>query len=155
VESIYRGLDSVDVTCVRFKRDFITYSGSHNLRDHYGVYLIGNTDTYSNIPMWAKVLGILQATDLVGKALGLCYPRYPNTEIQVRQPDNFARLSPKEDANLRATGVFPGVVIAARRGITLKVYTKSSPVPSHVNASISRITMDIRKQYAAKTTVFV
>jgi superfamily I DNA and/or RNA helicase len=53
-------------------------------RAQHGMYLIGNTDTYSNIPMWAKVLGMLGATDSVGKALGLCCPRHPDTEIQVR-----------------------------------------------------------------------
>jgi hypothetical protein len=69
-------------------------------RAQHGVYLIGNTDTYSNIPMWARVLGMLQATDSVGKALGLCCPRHPVTEIQVRQPDDFARLSPEGGCQL-------------------------------------------------------
>jgi hypothetical protein len=69
-------------------------------RARHGMFLIGNTDTYSNIPMWAKVLGMLQATDSVGKALGLCCPRHPDTKIQVRQPDDFARLSPEEGCQL-------------------------------------------------------
>jgi hypothetical protein len=69
-------------------------------RAQHGMYLIGNTETYSNIPMWAKVLGMLQATDSVGKALGLCCPRHPDTEIQVRQPDDFARLSPEGGCQL-------------------------------------------------------
>jgi AAA domain len=69
-------------------------------RAQHGVYLFGNTDTYSNIPMWAKVLGMLQATDSVGKALGLCCPRHSDTEIQVRQPDDFARLSPEGGCQL-------------------------------------------------------
>jgi hypothetical protein len=38
---------------------------------------------------------MLQATDSVGKSLGLCCPCYPETEIQVRQPEDFARLSPE------------------------------------------------------------
>jgi hypothetical protein len=69
-------------------------------RAQHGMFLIGNTDTYSNIPMWAKVLGMLQATDSVGKALGLCCPRHPDTEIQVCQPDDFARLSPEGGCQL-------------------------------------------------------
>jgi hypothetical protein len=69
-------------------------------RAQHGMYLIGNTDTYSNIPMWAKVLGMLGATDSVGKALGLSCPRHPDTEIQVRQPDDFARLSPEGGCQL-------------------------------------------------------
>jgi hypothetical protein len=69
-------------------------------RAQHGMYLIGNTETYSNIPMWAQVVGILQAADSVGKALGLCCPRHPDTEIQVRQPDDFVRLSPEGGCQL-------------------------------------------------------
>ena len=69
-------------------------------RAQHGMFLIGNTKTYSNIPMWAKVLGMLQATDSVGNVLGLCCPRHPDTEIQVRQPDDFARLSPEGGCQL-------------------------------------------------------
>ncbi|KAL9076756.1 MAG: hypothetical protein Q9161_000741 [Pseudevernia consocians] len=32
-------------------------------RAQHGMYLIGNTDTYSNIPMWARVRDMLQGTD--------------------------------------------------------------------------------------------
>ena len=69
-------------------------------RAQHGMYIIGNTDTYSNIPMWAKVLGMLQVTDSVDTALGLCCPRHPDTEIQVRQPDDFIRLSPEGGCQL-------------------------------------------------------
>jgi hypothetical protein len=58
-------------------------------RAQHGMFLIGNADTYSKIPIWAKVLGMLQATDAAGKALGLCCPQHPDTEIQVCQPDDF------------------------------------------------------------------
>jgi hypothetical protein len=69
-------------------------------RAQHGMYLIGNTETYSNIPMWSKVLGMLEATDSVGKTLGLCCSRHPDTEIQVRQPEDFARLSPEGGCQL-------------------------------------------------------
>lgn len=69
-------------------------------RAQHGIYLIGNTDTYSNIPMWARVHDMLQATGSVGKALGLCCPRHTDTEIQVVQPEDFSRLSPEGGCQL-------------------------------------------------------
>ena len=69
-------------------------------RAQHGMYLIGNTDTYSNIPMWAQVHDMLQGTDSVGKALGLCCPRHMDTEIQVVQPEDFIRLSPEGGCQL-------------------------------------------------------
>jgi hypothetical protein len=69
-------------------------------RAQHGMFLIGNADTYSKIPMWAKVFGMLQATDAAGKTLGLCCSRHPNTDIQVCQPDDFLRLSPEGGCQL-------------------------------------------------------
>ena len=69
-------------------------------RAQHGMYLIGNTDTYGNIPMWAHVHDMLQGTNSVGKALGLCCPRHTNTEIQVSQPEDFTRLSPEGGCEL-------------------------------------------------------
>lgn len=95
------------ITLVRSNKEkrvgFLKTSNRINVllsRAQHGMYLIGNTNTYSNIPMWAKILGMLQATDSVGKALGLCCPRHPDTEIQVCQPDDFARLSPEGGCQL-------------------------------------------------------
>src|SRR5258708_2330707 len=62
-------------------------------RAQHGMYLIGNTDTYSNVPMWAQVLHMLQATDSVGKAIGLCCPRHLDTEMQAFEPIDFEKLS--------------------------------------------------------------
>ena len=69
-------------------------------RAQHGMFLIGNAETYTKIPMWAKVLGMLQATDAAGKAIGLCCSRHPNTVIQIRQPDDFLRLSPEGGCQL-------------------------------------------------------
>lgn len=69
-------------------------------RAQHGLYLIGNTTTYLNQAMWATVHGMLQATDSVGRALGLCCPRHTDTEIQVSQPDEFARFSPEGGCTL-------------------------------------------------------
>jgi hypothetical protein len=69
-------------------------------RAQHGMYLIGNMKTYSNVPMWTRVLDLLQAKESVGKALGLCCPRHPDTEIQVANPDDFGRLSPEGGCQL-------------------------------------------------------
>ncbi|KAF2450310.1 NFX1-type zinc finger-containing protein 1 [Karstenula rhodostoma CBS 690.94] len=64
-------------------------------RAQNGMYLFGNSNTYSYVPMWEKVLDILRADESVGTALELCCPRHPETPIQVSQPDDFSRLSPE------------------------------------------------------------
>lgn len=69
-------------------------------RAQYGMYLVGNTETYSNQQMWAKVQGMLHATDAVGQAFALCCPRHPKTEIEVFEPEDFARLSPEGGCEL-------------------------------------------------------
>lgn len=64
-------------------------------RAQHGMYLIGNTDTYSNVPMWQKVINMLHAKDSVGPSLDLCCPRHTDTAIQIQQPDDFAKFSPE------------------------------------------------------------
>ena len=69
-------------------------------RAQHGMYLIGNTDTYSTQGMWGDVLGMLRETDSVGKAFGLCCPRHTTTAIEVSQPEDFARMSPEGGCQL-------------------------------------------------------
>ena len=69
-------------------------------RAQHGMYLIGNTDTYSTQPMWRQILAMLQGTESVGRVFALCCPRHTETEIQVSQPDDFARLSPEGGCQL-------------------------------------------------------
>jgi hypothetical protein len=64
-------------------------------RAQHGMYLIGNAETYSSVGMWQKVIGMLRATDSVGKSLALCCPRHPDTDAEVQQPDDFHKLSPE------------------------------------------------------------
>lgn len=65
-----------------------------------GFLKTNNRINVSNIQMWARVRDMLQATDSVGKAIGLCCPRHTDTEIQVVQPEDFARLSPEGGCQL-------------------------------------------------------
>ncbi|CZS92503.1 uncharacterized protein RAG0_03111 [Rhynchosporium agropyri] len=69
-------------------------------RAQHGMYLIGNTDTYSNIPMWSQVIRMLEATDSVGKALGLCCFRHMDNAMQAAEPLDFEKLSPEGGCQL-------------------------------------------------------
>jgi AAA domain len=48
-------------------------------RAQHGLYLIGNSETYTNIEMWKGVLERLRAENTFEKALNLCRPRHPDT----------------------------------------------------------------------------
>ncbi|KAK0612029.1 hypothetical protein B0T14DRAFT_500988 [Immersiella caudata] len=64
-------------------------------RAKHGMYIIGNANTYGNVPMWKNVIGTLQATASFGVSLELQCPRHPNTPIAVSQPDHFVQFSPE------------------------------------------------------------
>lgn len=69
-------------------------------RAQHGMYLIGNTNTYSTQPMWGQVLEMLRRSDSVGNAFGLCCPRHTETDIQISEPDDFAKFSPEGGCQL-------------------------------------------------------
>lgn len=69
-------------------------------RAQHGMYLIGNSDTYSNIDMWQKVINMLRMTDAVGTSLGLSCPRHPETNIEVHEPHDFLKVSPEGGCRL-------------------------------------------------------
>lgn len=64
-------------------------------RAQHGMYLFGNSQTYSRIPMWSQVIDILRENNSIGEALALCCPRHLETEILVTKPEDFALLSPE------------------------------------------------------------
>ncbi|KAI9889600.1 MAG: hypothetical protein M1814_005107 [Vezdaea aestivalis] len=64
-------------------------------RARHGMYIIGNTDTARPVPMWDKVITMLEKKGNIGNALALCCPRHKETEIQVSEPDDFSVLSPE------------------------------------------------------------
>jgi hypothetical protein len=76
-------------------------------RAQHGIYLIGNSDTYSNIPMWQKVVDMLRASDAVGNSLGLRCPRHEDTPIEVSEPGDFPRLSPEGGCRLACSWRLP------------------------------------------------
>ncbi|CVK84144.1 uncharacterized protein FPRN_01838 [Fusarium proliferatum] len=72
-------------------------------RAKHGMYLIGNTETYLNVPMWADVHEILTDANAVGKELKLCCPRHPATPITCSEPENFLTRSPEGGCTLHCS----------------------------------------------------
>ncbi|KAL4935407.1 hypothetical protein BDV06DRAFT_207087 [Aspergillus oleicola] len=63
------------------------------------MYLVGNSETYANVPMWSDVIGMLRLTDSIGTSFGLCCPRHPDIEIPVSTPEEFEIRSPQGGCN--------------------------------------------------------
>ncbi|KAL5337619.1 hypothetical protein BJX70DRAFT_409080 [Aspergillus crustosus] len=72
-------------------------------RAQHGMYLIGNTETYLNVPMWADVHSQLTRVDAVGTKLALCCPRHPDTPIICSEPQDFEKKSPEGGCSLPCT----------------------------------------------------
>ncbi|RAH66593.1 putative NF-X1 finger and helicase domain protein [Aspergillus aculeatinus CBS 121060] len=70
-------------------------------RAKHGMYIIGNSMTSMHVPMWADVLEMLEQNGNIGTRLELQCPRHPHSEITVREPSDFPRLSPEGGCNLR------------------------------------------------------
>ncbi|CAF9942307.1 hypothetical protein IMSHALPRED_003470 [Imshaugia aleurites] len=64
-------------------------------RARHGMYIIGNTDTARSVPMWNKVITILEKNGNTGDNLALCCPRHKDTPIEVSKPDDFSIFSPE------------------------------------------------------------
>lgn len=69
-------------------------------RAQHGCYIIGNSNTYEKVPMWNKIICMLQADGNFGPRLPLQCPRHPFTPIHVSQPDHFAQFAPDGGCNL-------------------------------------------------------
>ncbi|KAL4865893.1 hypothetical protein BDV12DRAFT_210786 [Aspergillus spectabilis] len=72
-------------------------------RAQHGMYLIGNAETYLNVPMWADVHSQLARVNAVGTELALCCPRHSGTPILCSEPQDFERKSPEGGCSLPCT----------------------------------------------------
>ena len=68
-------------------------------RARHGMYIIGNTHTARPVPMWDKVITILEQDGNVGRTLELCCPRHKETQIEVSKVDDFTIFSPEGGCN--------------------------------------------------------
>lgn len=64
-------------------------------RAQLGMYILGNSETYANVPMWQHVIKLLGENGAIGSMLELRCPRHPDTETKICQPDDFQSLSPE------------------------------------------------------------
>ena len=71
------------------------------------MYIIGNSQTASSIPMWSEVISILCRSNNIGTSLALCCPRHTETPIDVSIPDDFARLAPEGGCGMRCSSRLP------------------------------------------------
>ncbi|CZR66499.1 related to NF-X1 finger and helicase domain protein [Phialocephala subalpina] len=70
-------------------------------RARHGMFIIGNSDTASPVPMWSQVISILEKSESIGPTLALCCARHQDAPIEVSTPDDFARLSPEGGCDKR------------------------------------------------------
>ncbi|EEP82922.1 predicted protein [Uncinocarpus reesii 1704] len=68
-------------------------------RAQHGMYIIGNAETASSVPMWAKVISLLKGKNQMGPRLALCCPRHPEILTGVSKPDDFVVFSPEGGCN--------------------------------------------------------
>ncbi|KAK0624972.1 hypothetical protein B0T17DRAFT_639113 [Bombardia bombarda] len=69
-------------------------------RAQHGMYLIGNSDTYRHVAMWADVQQQLREMEAIGDSVALCCPRHPDTPISCAEPDDFVLHSPEGGCSL-------------------------------------------------------
>ncbi|KAH8842731.1 hypothetical protein MCOR19_009381 [Pyricularia oryzae] len=100
--------DVVIVSLVRSNKEkkcgFFSVSNRINVllsRARYGIYIIGNSHTCSNVPIWTQVIEILGHKSNIGRELELQYPKHPETRNLVSQPDHFVQFSPNGGCNVR------------------------------------------------------
>ncbi|KAL9039496.1 MAG: hypothetical protein Q9180_002492, partial [Flavoplaca navasiana] len=72
-------------------------------RARHGMYVIGDAQTASSVPMWAEIVRILDSQGNIGDRLMLCCPRHPDELIEVTTPDDFAVFSPEGGCNKRCS----------------------------------------------------
>ncbi|ERS95412.1 hypothetical protein HMPREF1624_08290 [Sporothrix schenckii ATCC 58251] len=63
-------------------------------RARHGMYIIGNGDTCTGIPMWRDVMSALQCGNNMGPELPLQCPRHPERTFLASLPDHFVQFAP-------------------------------------------------------------
>ncbi|EXK85316.1 hypothetical protein FOQG_10676 [Fusarium oxysporum f. sp. raphani 54005] len=87
----------------RHKMGFLRTSNRINVllsRARHGMYLIGDVNTYRQVPMWNDVYHKLSDAATVGTKLELCCPRHPDAIILCSKPGHFNIMSPEGGCDL-------------------------------------------------------
>ncbi|KAL9574223.1 hypothetical protein ACKAV7_001738 [Fusarium commune] len=97
-------------------------------RAQHGMYLIGNSETYLNRPMWVDVYNQLSQAGSVGKEIELCCPRHKDLQITCAEPEDFAIKSPEGGSGVeRRTGLSP-ITLAPKFAIAPSVLATTDVV---------------------------
>ncbi|PNP79889.1 hypothetical protein FNYG_06586 [Fusarium nygamai] len=90
-------------------------------RAQHGMYLIGNSETYLNRPMWADVYNQLSQAGSVGKEIELCCPRHKDLQITCAEPEDFAIKSPEGGSAVEKRTVLSLITLAPKFATALSV----------------------------------
>ncbi|KAF3910732.1 hypothetical protein ABW21_db0208985 [Orbilia brochopaga] len=100
--------DVVIISLVRSNKErlcgFLKTSNRINVllsRAKWGMYIIGNADTASSVPMWANVIHHMTLNGCLGNALELECERHKNDPIYVASREDFLTFAPEGGCNLR------------------------------------------------------
>lgn len=66
-----------------------------NSRAKHGMYIIGNADTASCVPMWSSIIRMLEDDGNIGPKLELECPRHPQSVVYVSTPEDFLEKAPE------------------------------------------------------------
>ncbi|PWW74664.1 hypothetical protein C7212DRAFT_358855 [Tuber magnatum] len=64
-------------------------------RAQHGMYIFGNAATCNGVKMWSSVIGILEQGGNINETLPLRCPRHPDTQINIKTPEEFHVFSPE------------------------------------------------------------
>ncbi|KAF5570747.1 NFX1-type zinc finger-containing protein [Fusarium phyllophilum] len=87
----------------RHKLGFLRTSNRINVllsRAKHGMYLIGDVNTYRQVPMWDDVYHKLSGAATVGTKLELCCPRHTDSILLCSKPGHFNIMSPEVSRSL-------------------------------------------------------
>jgi hypothetical protein len=108
-------------------------------RAQHGMYIIGNTETSTQIPMFSDVMETLKKNGNVGPHLELCCPRHPGTPLEVATPDDFSIVSPEGGCTARCGQSLPCGDLCAEKchSDALHQATKCANPPNMVKGGCS------------------
>lgn len=76
------------------------HSENQTSRAKHGMYIIGDAETASSVPMWRDVCQMLHDVGAIGNQLELVCSRHQETQIDIEEPQDFLRLSPEGGCDL-------------------------------------------------------
>lgn len=62
-------------------------------RARHGLYIVGNSETYGNVPMWAGVISLLKSRGQFGNKLDILCRHNPKTHHSISGPEDFCRCT--------------------------------------------------------------